>query len=137
MSQLWRDWELPVNGPRGGHRPGDPLASTTLEPRDVLEVVGEHGKAVAGGDKEGVLAQDHVAVAVPVEGRAKTVFPLGHGLDKVGSIGEVGIRVASSKVSQHVGLDARVCITTKLVPEDHHHRHYRHHHHHRHYRHHT
>ena len=118
MSQLWGDCELPVNSPRCGHRPGDPLASTTLEPRDVLKVVGKHGKAVAGGNEEGVLAQDHVPVAVPVEGRPQTVLPSGHGLDEISSIGEVWVRMAASKVRQHIRLDARVGVAAKFVPED-------------------
>ncbi len=37
-----------------------------------MEVVGEDGETVAGRHKEGVLAQDHVAVSVPVKSSAQS-----------------------------------------------------------------
>ncbi len=37
-----------------------------------MEVVGEDGEAVAGRHKEGVLAEDHIAVSVPVKRSAKS-----------------------------------------------------------------
>ena len=40
----------------------------------MVEVVGQDGQTVARRHKEGVLAQDHVAVAVAVECRPESEF---------------------------------------------------------------
>ena len=45
-----------------------PLLAIGLEPGEVLQVVGEDCETVVRCDEEGILAEDRVPVAVPLQG---------------------------------------------------------------------
>ncbi len=109
----------PVQRPAGGHAPGVPRDLALGEVGDGVEVLGYDGQRVARGDEEGALAQDHVAVAVAVEGSAKAeVLPLLHGLHQVAGVGQVGVRVAVAKVRQQLRFHEAVLAGSQLLTED-------------------
>ena len=70
--------------------------------------------------KPDVLTDDHVPVAVTVEGssEAEPVLNLLHPVDQIGRIGQVGVGMAAAEVLQDVGLKEALLGSAKLVPED-------------------
>ncbi len=71
-------------------------------------VGGEQREAVRRGDEE-FIAQDHIAVAITVGGRAKIRCLVAiHDLDQIMRIGQVGVGVAAAKIFQRHGIHQTV-----------------------------
>ncbi len=107
----------PVGGLAGGHGAGD-AADPLAVAGHVVGIGGEHRQAVAGGDEE-APAQDHVAVAVAVGGRAEirrlTAEELLH---QVVGMGQVRIRVSPAEVRQGFGAHHRTGLRAQPVLQD-------------------
>ena len=97
----------------------------------LLEAGCQHGSSVSPvrvhtyllGNKKlkpDVLTDDHVPVAVAVEGssEAEPVLNLLHPVDQIGRVGQVGVGMAAAEVLQDVGLEEALLGSAKLVPED-------------------
>lgn len=110
-----------VDGCAGRHRARD-RAQPALprELREEVRVRGDDGERVGGRD-EAAAAQDHIAVAVTVAGRAKVgqrpaggrrvgraVAQQAERGDELGRVGEVGVGVAAAKVGQRRALAQRL-----------------------------
>ena len=74
-----------------------PLLAIGLEPGEVLQVAGEDRETDVRLDEEGVLDEDHVPVASPVQGSPHPVLAIAQLLHQVRGVCQIRVQMSSPK----------------------------------------
>lgn len=106
-----------VQGSAGRHTSGQTLDSGASEVRDGISLGGNNGDRVRGGDKSS-LANDHVAVTIAIGGSTKADVLLLDALDQLMGIGQVGVRVSTTKVGTGLAVHDGLLGETELFDKD-------------------
>lgn len=106
-----------INGLAGWHTPSQALDATLLEVRDSIRPMGDDRDRVRRRN-ECTLAINHVPVTITIAGSPKRDIVLLNSLDEGVRVGEVRIRVSSTKIGQRNAVLDRRLGKTELLEED-------------------